>query len=73
MGYLKSDVKQIRGIKDLAKQKWQFDVTTKRNHQRFVHSLQPGTMVPSKYYSGDQIKGISTVCSTYGVRTGAYR
>jgi hypothetical protein len=73
VGYLKSDVKQMRQIKDLAKQKWQFDITKKRNHQRFVHSLQPATVIPSKDYSGDQIKEISTACSTYGVRTGAYR
>ena len=56
----------MRQIKYLAKQKWQFDITIKRNHQRFVHSLQPVTLVPAKYYSGDQIKEISMACSTYG-------
>jgi len=29
VGYLKSGVKQMRQIKDLAKQKWQFEFTKK--------------------------------------------
>jgi hypothetical protein len=66
VGFLKSYVKQMRQIKDLAKQKWQFEFTKKRDHQRFVYSLQSVTVVHSKCYAGDQIKEISTACSTYG-------